>query len=529
MSIYSGPNPKDINSSYPDHTDDYIVCLEDGSLKKKIEKGYLKKFGLTREQYLEKYPGAPLCSNNASKKYKDIASSPEERLKRSNRMKELNFQKDFQKLRKTGVSKFWASDSSEEIRKKLSDNAKKQHQNGLSDHIREVYFRSKYMGSEDQLNRRLRLLNENSPLKSTEVRQKRFKTMRERYGVINPSQIGIDRNIIDILEDENQFKLIIKDKSIKEISMNFGVSEATIKTYLRRYDFFNLVNTYYSNLEFEIADFLRKNNISFKTKDRTLIAPKEIDFYIPEYQLGIEVHGLYYHSEIKLNEKDYHYYKYLMCKKKGITLFQIFQNELEDENIKKIWFSRILYYLQCNNKTIYARKCSLKVITSDEYKSFLTLNHVQGVCNSSIKIGLFYQNEMVSVIGLSKKTNNILNIDRYCSSLGINVVGAFSKFIAFVERNYDYSYLITFSDNRYSNGLLYEKSGFVKDKELKPDYYYTDFSSLFHKFNFRKTLLSSRFDIDISNKTEHELTKELGFFRIYDAGKIRWKKSKSSS
>jgi hypothetical protein len=524
MNIYSGPNPKDINPNFPDHSEEFIVCLEDGTLKKKIEKGYLKKFGLSRESYLNKYPGAPMCSKIAASKYKKIASSDEERQRRSKTLSNLNQDSTFQTKRKAGVDSFWSSDDSKNLRETLSNKAKIQHENGLMDHIRKVYFEDKYVGSEDQERRRQRALSVNSPLRLESSRIKAKDTLYEKYGVYNASQINLSDETMVILQDKTLFEEIIENKTIHQIASGLNVSGGTIHSYLTKYNLLDRISRRHSDLESIIVDFLDKSGCKYKTKDRTIIKPRELDFVIPEHKIAIEVHGLFYHSMYKIQDKSYHYEKYKLCKEKDITLFQIFGNELLDEKLRNIWFSKILYCMNKISDKVYARNCRIELIDTQAYRQFLNDNHLQGRSNSSIRVGIFYKNNLVGVLGCSKYGTKSLIIDRYCTNT--TLVGGFSKVLKFIVNNFQmYKEFITYSDNRCSYGNLYSSTGFSMDAELPPDYYYTDFVSLFHKFNFRKDRIARKFEIDIESKTELELTKELGFYRIYDAGKVRWKLS----
>ena len=50
----------------------------------------------------------------------------------------------------------------------------------------------------------------------------------------------------------------------------------------------------------------------------------------------------------------------------------------------------------------------------------------------------------------------------------------------------------------------------------------------YHKFGFRKQILLKKYpDVLNPNMTETEMTKELGYYKIYDCGLIRyiWKKN----
>ena len=64
---------------------------------------------------------------------------------------------------------------------------------------------------------------------------------------------------------------------------------------------------------------------------RNIIAPLEIDIFIPSKNIAIEYDGLYWHSSNKFSgrtiEKKYHLNKTEQCLKKGIKLIHIFENE----------------------------------------------------------------------------------------------------------------------------------------------------------------------------------------------------------
>lgn len=63
---------------------------------------------------------------------------------------------------------------------------------------------------------------------------------------------------------------------------------------------------------------------------RKVISPYEIDIYLPELKLAIEVNGIFYHSVTFNKDKDYHLCKSLKCRDKGIRLIHIY--EFEDIN-----------------------------------------------------------------------------------------------------------------------------------------------------------------------------------------------------
>jgi len=275
-----------------------------------------------------------------------------------------------------------------------------------------------------------------------------------------------------------------------------------------------------SNYELEIAEIMSKHCDDFITSDKITIKPYELDFYLPNNKLAIEFDGLYWHSELFKDSK-YHIKKTKLCNDLGIQLIHIFEDEWVHK--KDIVVSMILNKLNLNQTKIYGRKCIIKEINNTNYSDFLEKNHIMGKTKSSIRVGLFYNEELVSVIGLQQQKDNCLNLNRFCSKINHNVLGGASKLIKFIENKYQPKEIITFADLRYSNGGLYKTLGFDVDKKINPNYWYSDYRNVLriHRFNFRKKYLSE-FD---KNKSEHEIMLERKMPRIYDCGMIRYKKT----
>ena len=70
-----------------------------------------------------------------------------------------------------------------------------------------------------------------------------------------------------------------------------------------------------------------------------------------------------------------------------------------------------------------------------------------------------------------------------------------------------------------------DELGFRVDKILRPEYRYIVNDKRMHKFGFRKQRLLKKFgNYGINNDmSEYEMTKKLGFHRIYDCGLIKYK------
>lgn len=287
-----------------------------------------------------------------------------------------------------------------------------------------------------------------------------------------------------------------------------------------------------SKLEMIIKDFLNEKNIIHIDNNRSILNGQEIDIYIPSHNLGIEINGNYYHSEIHGGkDKLYHKKKVDVGNKKGIKIIQIF----EDEILLKtdIVISRISNLLNLSQK-IYARNCEIKEITKKDSKPFIDENHIQGDTIDLIRYGLFYNSEIVSVMTFSKKRKVTGNkkddtqeyeLVRFCNKKNTTIVGGFSRLLKFFIRKNKPLKIISYSDIRWSGlnveNTVYIKNGFAHIKNTPPNYWYintNNFLNRFHRFSFRKDLLVKEgFSPD---KTEWEIMIEKKYDRIWDCGSM---------
>lgn len=81
----------------------------------------------------------------------------------------------------------------------------------------------------------------------------------------------------------------------------------------------NPIGVQYSSIEKEVTNFLDEYNIEYIHGDRSVLNGKELDIYIPKYNLALEVNGLFWHSELYKGQK-YHLNKTLLCRDKNIHL-----------------------------------------------------------------------------------------------------------------------------------------------------------------------------------------------------------------
>lgn len=274
--------------------------------------------------------------------------------------------------------------------------------------------------------------------------------------------------------------------------------------------------------EQEISNFIQQHYPGPVTQnDRTALDGKEIDIYLPELKLGIEYHGLYFHTET-LRGKKHHYDKWKLATEHNIRLIQIYSNEYEQN--QPLIESKILYLLGHSNK-IHARKTKIVSVDTHDKNEFLTKHHLQGPDSSKICYGLTYNGELVSIMTFGPSRFNKkykYELLRFCNKSGLSVVGGASKLLTHFRRNYPGS-IISYADKRYSNGGLYHSLGFVLDGHTQPSFSYFNIKNnvLYNRMNFQKQYLKDMpgYDPDL---TEYEIMQLNHYDRIWDCGQFRF-------
>jgi len=288
-------------------------------------------------------------------------------------------------------------------------------------------------------------------------------------------------------------------------------------------------NCFVSKPQLEINDFIKELGFETKLNNKSELKGVELDILIVEKNIAIEFNGLYYHSESMGKTKNYHLDKTLISEKNNIKLIHIFEDEWVFK--KDIVKDRLKTLLGVNNNNkIYARKCIIKEINTEIKNNFLNETHIQGSDNSSIRLGAYYNDELVGVMTFSKlrkvlgstnKSDSEYELLRFSSK---SVVGLVSKFLKHFIKNYNPTKIISYADRRwspFSNDCVYTKVGFKFIGETKPNYWYMrNYKTREYRYNYRKDILVSKgYD---ANKTEFQIMDGLGFQRIWDCGSFKF-------
>ena len=387
---------------------------------------------------------------------------------------------------------------------------------------------------------------------SEELKEKCKQTLIEKYGESNVNKITPikekinnsvrnrtlknDSNILDILYDENGNKLfkvkcsnpnctLCNEKYFITFAGIYGNRKANKLDVCTTSNPLNTISR--TNIELFIRNLLDKYNIEYETNRRDIIDGKELDIYIPSKNIAIECNGVFWHDSAH-KPKLYHFNKYNACREKNIQLITLWEDQIlkYPEKVESLILSKLGVY----DTRLYARECVVGQVSSEEVRTFLDKYHLQGSVNSKINYGLYYKNELVSVMAFGKtrniykgnKNENEFELYRYCCKAGYQIVSGAERLLKHFIRDYNPSKIISFASNDISSGDLYCKLGFEKDSEQKYSYWYINHKTCerFHRYTFtKKKLVNEGYD---SSLTEEQIMYSKGFLKIYDTGTTRF-------
>ena len=265
--------------------------------------------------------------------------------------------------------------------------------------------------------------------------------------------------------------------------------------------------------EQEIADYVRSLGVEVVQSDRSVIAPQELDIWIPSHRLAIEFNGLYYHSEERRG-RTYHADKTRACMSVGVRLLQIYEDEWSFPHAQGITKRHIAHLLGRSPRGIGARKCSVCSLSAAEASEFLSVHHIQGAGAGSVRLGLRDADGRLRAVMLLQDHGKEWVLTRYAAD---GVVGGFSKLLARAPRP-----ILTFADLRYSYGDLYEQHGFARAGELPPDYYWCKGPDRRNKRQFRHANAHRVLENYDPALTEDQNATAHGWHKVWDCGKLRY-------
>lgn len=349
----------------------------------------------------------------------------------------------------------------------------------------------------------LRNYGVNSPLKSKEIQERIKNTNLERYGSENP--FG---------------SKTIKDKIKTTISGKYGVPYACMTEQC-----ISSNNYIISRINKNFADYL-KNDFGIDSEFEFHIGRNSYDLHISDSDTLIEIDPTYTHNstvgpkfvnghECSPKSFDYHLYKTKIAQENGYHCIHVFDWDS---------WTKIINIINPNKKKIYARNCQLIYdIPQKECNKFLNDYHLQGTCRGqSIRLGLYYNNELVQVMTFGKpryNKNYQWELLRYCSHPDYIIIGGSQKLFKYFVKYFKPESVISYCDVSKFNGNVYNHLGFKLKNSTGPTPHWFNGETHITDALLRQRGFDQLFKTDYGKGTSNEELMILyGFVKVYDCG-----------
>jgi hypothetical protein len=268
--------------------------------------------------------------------------------------------------------------------------------------------------------------------------------------------------------------------------------------------------------QYEICDSIGGD---YKINDRESIAPLEIDILYKSQKLGIEFHGMFWHScgeDETIEDRLYHQHKWAMATNAGIHLLQFFEHEWLFK--RDIVISMINHRLGKSHK-INAR--SLNIRTDINPTEFYNLNHLQGGRHAKYHFCLMDKNEIMMAASLSAHQSSGFELIRMASKLGTCVRGGMSKLFSYIKLAFKGHKIITYADLRHADAVGYKHIGFIPELITKPGYFYCKGVNVLSRQQCQKRKLQKLLPNFDNSLSESKNMFNNGYRRMWDAGHMR--------
>jgi hypothetical protein len=315
-------------------------------------------------------------------------------------------------------------------------------------------------------------------------------------------------------------------------------------------------NCFKSQYELMVANYLDSLGVKYEVNNRSVLGGKEIDFYIPEKKVGVEINPSVSHNSNKYaknrgrlfgsKEELYHYDKYKAAAKAGIVLLQLFEYDLNPEQFEKKTKYLLKQKLCGYDEKVYARKTVVYEAKRDvrtKCIAFLNDYHLQGSATATKYFAMEYCGELVGVASF-KKHKGYVELKRLCFKRGVQVLGGLSKFIKeYFKSDADCDIIKSFSDNNIGDGVGYARAGAELVGEIKTSLCFISPNNGLDMYSWQiatpwgaksgvlskyTSQLSAQNEIDeyIETKMPHRFDDGHGYDRVYRVGSKIWQFSR---
>ena len=217
----------------------------------------------------------------------------------------------------------------------------------------------------------------------------------------------------------------------------------------------NLISTFYDGE-------INRNN-------RGVIYPQELDVYLPDVKIAFEYDGLYWHGDEKKQDNLYHKKKTDACSAKGVRLYHIYEDDWKYKRpAVECFLKRVLNH---PIPEIEASVCDFTTLTIENASEFMEVNSLYGKHDYNTAYSLRHDGSIVSVL-VGKKDETSFTIKYIQDANGVQVIGAFERFVSEIKGLHTNKTIFFDVDRRFDTSSNYTDKGFIFEGFIQPDYEY---------------------------------------------------------
>jgi hypothetical protein len=332
----------------------------------------------------------------------------------------------------------------------------------------------------------------------------------------------------ELLEDRDWLAAQNQHKTLTQMADDMGCSQSCMSGIFHQHGLIPTPHVvHYTGGEDQIVTYLQTLGVHhIERRTRHHITPYEIDIYLPDYNVGIEYHGTYWHSFNTLEtteQRQRHAKKHDIAAAAGIRLLQFWDTEWQ--TTPDICQSIIARSVK-KTTSLGARQCRIGVPTIEVCRAFLTANHIQGFCPYTYAVGLYDNHDtlvMVLTIGKSRFSKHTWELLRLAVKTHTTIIGGVHRLWAQIRQHLaNGETMVSYADRRLFTGQVYTELGFQLSNITPPGYGYVLDGALYSRLAFQKHKLVKKFANFDATLTEAENMFANGYRRLWDAGQTVW-------
>lgn len=352
--------------------------------------------------------------------------------------------------------------------------------------------------------------------KTQEFKAKYRKTVYERYGKSHFSHTNQFKEKIKLRDDTKHFsselKQLLKDDlkmhqqyleagSITNLQGIHGCQQSYLsKHFIKNKIEFSRTGKGLTYPEMIISQLLEDIGVEFVTGDRSLIKPYELDFYIPQRNLAIEVNGNYWHS-VKHKTKNYHQNKSIMAMNNCIELIHVWEDKLFTNR------EELFRYITSKLTNDTNSKPSKMIISNTKNNSCFEFINKHRVFDSDGNV--LYQHDGANILQvvIYKLIHGDIIIYDFLNPDGLQVFDKFVDYIRYLYGDIDLKILDNLdlpyvSDVSSNNKLIF-------DSLIPPSYFYSRGRDRYTGFT--------------TDECQHKILSDNGYLKSYNQGGMLFK------